>query len=358
MIEGKCYVKIIRMKKVLFLAITTLILGFGALTFFSLNDRQKSEITEMINSENLGGPKMEPHPLSIEALRNGEYPGSEIVIEQELPSGSNYKRYIVSYKSEGLKIYALLTVPTEEAPTGGYPVIIFNHGYIPPEQYRTTERYIAYTDGFSRNGYVLLRPDYRGHGNSEGRPSGGYGSNGYTIDVLNAVASVKKLEYVNPEKIGMWGHSMGGHITLRNMVVNKDIRAGVIWAGVVASYPDLLERWRRGSGSPTPFPTTSNRGGWRRGLIESYGTPLENPEFWNSISSNSYLSDISGPLQLHHGTADSSVPYEFSEILDKQMKDVGKASEIHIYPGDDHDITSNFSTAMNRSIEFFNKYLK
>ncbi len=105
------------MKKVLFLAITTLILGFGALTFFSLNDRQKSEITEMINSENLGGPKMEPHPLSIEALRNGEYPGSEIVIEQELPSGSNYKRYIVSYKSEGLKIYALLTVPTEEAPT-------------------------------------------------------------------------------------------------------------------------------------------------------------------------------------------------------------------------------------------------
>lgn len=75
-----------------------------------------------------------------------------INIEETLSSGSNYSRYIASYKSEGYKIYALLTIPTGEKPVSGWPVIIFNHGYIPPAQCRTTERYIAYTDAFSRKG--------------------------------------------------------------------------------------------------------------------------------------------------------------------------------------------------------------
>lgn len=305
-----------------------------------------------------GGPQDLLHPLSIESLRQGEYPGSDIVIEQTLPPADNYNRYIASYKSDGLKIYALLTIPNDNKPEKGYPVVIFNHGYIPPSQYRTTERYIAYTDAFSRNGYIVFRSDYRGHGNSEGQATGGYGSNGYTIDILNAVSSIKKFKEANPEKIGMWGHSMGGFITLRSMVTSKDIKAGVIWAGVVGSYPDLLNRWRRATGTPSPFPTNSNRGGWRRDLIERYGTPEENPEFWNSISANAYLKDISGPLQLHHGTADHSVPHILSEILDMQMEKAGQESELYLYPGDEHDIPVNFSIAMNRSVAFFDKYLK
>lgn len=261
----------------------------------------------------------------------------------------------MSYQSEGLKIRALLTIPKTEKPAGGFPVIIFNHGYIPPAEYKTTERYIAYVDGFARNGYIVLRSDYRGHDKSEGNPSGAYGSNGYTIDVLNAVASVKRLADANPEKVGMWGHSMGGYITLRNMVANKDIKAGVIWAGVVASYPDLLNNWRRGG--PTRIPQPGSRS-WRVALQEQYGSPETNPEFWNSISANSYVADISGPLQLHHGTADSSVPVEFSEKLAQQMKAAGKTVELYTYPGDDHNLEGNFNTAMDRSVKFFDTYLK
>ena len=178
-------------------------------------------------------------------MREQAYPGSDIVIEQKLQPGANYQRYRASYLSEGLKQYALLTVPNGTPPATGWPAIIFNHGYIPPEQYRTTERYVAYVDGFARNGYVVFRPDYRGHDQSEGNASGGYGSPDYTIDVLNALSSVKQYAAVDPERIGMWGHSMGGHITLRSMVTTQDIKAGVIWAGVVASYPDLMSRWRR-----------------------------------------------------------------------------------------------------------------
>jgi dipeptidyl aminopeptidase/acylaminoacyl peptidase len=288
-------------------------------------------------------------------MRQQEYPGSDIVVEQTLAPGANYNRYIASYQSEGSKIYALLTVPVGQKPKTGWPVIIFNHGYIPPAQYRTTERYVAYVDTFARNGYIVFKSDYRGHGSSEGNPAGGYGSPAYTIDVLNALSSIKRYKDADPNRIGMWGHSMGGSVTLRSMVVNKDIKAGVIWAGVVASYPDLLARWRRPSGGDSvPRAMT----GWRVSLTEQYGSPEENPKFWASISPNSYLADLSGPVQLHHGTADASVPLEFSETLNKQIKEVGKTVEFYTYQGNDHNISASFGVAMYRSIQFFDKYVK
>ncbi len=330
-----------------------------ALFFYSLKQKASLPIFQtndpMFVDEGVIGDDL--NELSIEKLRQGRYSGSDIVVEETLAPGSNYKRYIVSYKSEGLKIYALLTVPMANPPEGGFPAIVFNHGYIQPSQYRTTEKYVAYTDVFSRNGYVLIRPDYRGHGNSEGTANGAYGSSAYTIDVLNAVQSVKKYPGVNGEKIGMWGHSMGGHITLRNMVIGGDVKAGVIWAGVVGSYPDLMNNWRRSVAfSPPPLPSGARR--WRQVLTEKYGTPGQNPTFWDSISANSYLSDISGALQLHHGTGDSSVPFEFSKKLEEQMKAAGREVELYLYKDDDHNLSSNFSLAAKRSVEFFDKYLK
>ena len=75
----------------------------------------------------------------------------------------------------------------------------------------------------------------------------------------NAVSSIKKYPGVNPEKIGMWGHSLGGFLTLRAMVMSPDIKAGVIWAGVVGSYPDLINNWRRATGTPFPLPSGARR---------------------------------------------------------------------------------------------------
>ena len=297
-----------------------------------------------------------PHPLSIHAMRARDYPGSDIVIESVLNPGVNYNRYLVSYQSEGFKIYALMTIPNGEKPPMGWPVVIFNHGFIPPDVYVTTERYIAYVDLIARSGYIVFRSDYRGHGNSEGEAGGAYSRPDYTVDVLNAVASMKKHPDADPNRIGMWGHSMGGYITLRSMVTTSDIKVGVIWAGVVGTYSDLLYNWRRGTGSSVP--STPRPGSWRISLVEAYGSPEENPDFWNSISANSYLSEISGPLQLHHGTADADVPLEFSETLFFQMLDAGEYVEFYKYEGDNHNISNYFSTAMQRTIEFFDRYLK
>lgn len=301
-------------------------------------------------------PTATHHPLTIEAMRAREYPGSDITIEQTLDPGVNYSRYYVSYRSEGLKIYALMTVPNGEKPATGWPVIIFNHGYIPPDVYRTTERYVAYVDLIARSGYIVFRSDYRGHDRSEGEARGAYSTPDYTVDVLNAVASMKRYPEADPNRIGMWGHSMGGYITLRAMVISKDIKAGVIWGGVVAPYADLLTQWRRGPGV-APIPTPSARS-WRSSWVQQYGSPEENPAFWNSISANSYLNDISGPLQLHHGTADVEVPLEFSETLYFEMLNANKYVELYKYPDDNHNISNYFRTAMQRSIEFFDRFVK
>ena len=292
-------------------------------------------------------------PLQIDAMRAREYPGSDIIIEATLDPGANYSRYYVSYLSEGLKIYALMTIPNGQKPTTGWPVIIFNHGYIPPAVYRTTERYIAYVDQIASSGYIVFKSDYRGHDRSEGAAGGVYTGPNYSIDVLNAVAAMKRHPDTDPTRIGMWGHSMGGYITLRSMVVSQDIKAGVIWAGVVASYPDLFTRWNPGARSTAPA-----QGSWVHSLQQRYGSVEQNPEFWNSISANAYVSDLNRPIQLHHGTADHDVPWEFSQMLYDEMLEANQVAEFYTYEGDNHNISNYFSLAMQRTIEFFDRYLK
>jgi dipeptidyl aminopeptidase/acylaminoacyl peptidase len=245
---------------------------------------------------------------------------------------------------------------------------MFNHGYIPPVQYATTERYVAYQDGFARSGYITFKSDYRGHGQSEGQAAGGYGSNGYTIDVLNALATLElytrgvtppvKNLFVDRNRIGMWGHSMGGFITLRAMVVRPEIKAGVIWGGVVASYPDLIGEWRKLLPNRTLPSRPPNARSWRQLLVREYGEPNDTNPFWKTLSANNYLSDISGPVQLHSGTLDEEVPYQFSEKLEKQLKAKGKTVELYLYEGDNHNINGNFNLAEQRSIDFFDKYVK
>jgi uncharacterized protein len=298
-----------------------------------------------------------PHPMSIIGLRQVDYPGSEITIERELERGSNYSRYYASYLSQGLRIYALLTVPDGEMPPGGWPAIVFNHGYIPPDVYRTTERYIAYVDNLARSGYIVFRIDYRGHDRSEGQATGAYGDPGYTHDVLNAVTALKQFRWSIPKRIGMWGHSMGGYLTLRAMVISPDVQAGVIWGGVVASYPDLLDHLAASGHQRWPNPSRRVPAGARTGwtlLRHPRKTPAS-----GAVSSNSYLSDISGPVQLHHGTADESVPLIFSELLyAASCRQPAKRSSCTLTPATTTTSPTTSSAAMARTIEFFNTYLK
>ena len=293
------------------------------------------------------------YPLSIDYLRQQHYPGSPLEIVQKLAGGSTYAEYLVSYKSEELTIYGTLSVPAGKMPASGWPVVLFVHGYIEPAIYQGTERYEAFVDAIASAGYIVFRPDLRGHGDSEGVAYGAYGDPGYTIDVLNAVASIKTFAEADGERIGIFGHSMGGYITARAMVVSHNIKAGVIWSGVVASYEELVADW--GSADSTiaegELPVA-------RVLLNREGTPQTNPDFWASLSATSYLQDLSGPLQLHHGSDDSDVPMRFSDQFYRDLITAGQGAEYYVYAGDDHNLSASFEVAMRRSLAFLDAHVK
>ena len=173
--------------------------------------------------------------------------------------------------------------------------------------------------------------------------------------------SVKKLEYVNPDKIGMWGHSMGGYITLRSMVIRDDIKAGVIWAGVIGSYEEIFNFWNSRSSDFQPSPreqAARNRRSSEK-MVEENGPPTSTSPFWNSIAPIYYVKDISGPLQLHQGTADAEVPVTYHRSVEKALTAEGKTVEAYEYEGADHNLSgAAFGPAITRSIEFFDRYLK
>jgi dipeptidyl aminopeptidase/acylaminoacyl peptidase len=245
-----------------------------------------------------------------------------------------------------------------DPPEDGFKAIVFNHGYIPPEVYRTTERYIAYVDYLARNGFVVFKIDYRGHGNSEGVPSGGYFSPGYTIDAISALKSLQGLDYVDPDGIGMWGHSMAGNLVLRAMLIEPDIKAGVIWAGAVYSYDDFFtyginDRTYRPPATPENFQENEHLSNSRT-VFETYGWPDTNELYWQAVSLTKNIEYLSSPLQLHHAENDEVVTINYSHNLAAVLSGNEKAYEFFIYDGGGHNLISPwFDQAMLRTVQFF-----
>ena len=300
--------------------------------------------------------------LTIEYLRGLEITGSEITFEQELDPTYYYKQYIVSYISEGNKIYALLTIPTGDPPEGGFKSIVFNHGYIPPAAYRTTERYTAYVDYLSRYGFVVLKIDYRGHGQSQGEPSGSYFSPGYTIDAIAALKSLQTLGIIDPQGIGMWGHSMAGNLVLRAMEIEPDIKAGVIWAGAVYSYDDFVKYGINDTTYRPPLSSDdqadSDPRRRSREIFDTYGRPDTQVDYWKAVSLTENLEYLNQPIQLHHAQDDTVVNIAYSYDLAVALQENGKEYEFYIYDGGGHNLISPyFDQAMLRTIEFFRNHL-
>lgn len=300
--------------------------------------------------------------LTIQYLRSLEIKGSEILFEEKLADRSNYHQHLVSYISEGNKIYGLLTIPFGDPPEGGFKAIVFNHGYIPPTAYRTTERYSAYVDYLARSGFVVFKIDFRGHGKSEGEPSGSYFSPGYTIDAISALKSLQKLKIVDPNGIGMWGHSMAGNLVLRAMLIEPEIKAGVIWAGAVYSYDDLV-KYGIDDNTYSPPATPENQETpdprqQRRQIFDTYGSPDSEVAYWQAVSLTNNIQYLNRPLQLHHAEDDSVVNIGFSTELAAVLKENGKDYEFYRYEEGGHNLISPyFDQAMLRTVAFFRKYL-
>jgi len=183
-----------------------------------------------------------------------------------------------------------------------------------PGSYRM---YYSLCQYFAQQGYVILTPDYRGSsGFSREWATGVHMAVGVgdTADVASSAEYLKTLQYVDPDRIGVFGLSYGGFLTLQALTVDPTLwRAGVDVAGVVdwATY---------GAGYTTP----------------RLGTPVENPEIYRVSAPIYHMDKLRRPLLILHGTNDRNVAFRDSlRVIDELLK-LHKSFEMGVYPGEIH----------------------
>ena len=286
---------------------------------------------------------------SIPVMAEKEFEGSDLKLDKALKETDEYTSYLATYKSEGLKISAVMNVPKSKGPL---PIIILNHGYMDPKVYKSGSGVPRELDYFAKHGYVVFQSDYRGYGTSDLDPSNDVRPrSGYVEDDLNAISALKKsdLDFLDKENIGMLGHSMGGGIALNIMVTKPDsAKAYVLLAPIHSDYKVNFDKWVK-----TEWPETAQQ------FYRIYGTYKEKPEIWESFSAKNYFDRINAPVMLHQGSADSQVPAEWSRDLFRDLKDHKKDVAYHEYPGEEHVFSSGaHSVAMKKTLSFFDKELK
>ncbi len=305
-------------------------------------------------------PSATPFPfqeLTIPYLRSREYK-STLGELTKYSDHASYTAYLTSYNSDGLKINGMLTIPKGEALSGGHPAIVFVHGYIAPSIYQTTTRYNDYVDYLARSGFVVFKIDLRGHGESQGEAGGAYYSSDYIIDTLNAYSALQTVDFIDPGKIGLWGHSMAGNVTFRSFIAKTDIPAVVIWAGAGYTYSDLLDYRLMDTSYRAPQQSTE-RARKRQLLREAYGD--FNPEsiFWKQVAPTNYLNGVRGAISLQHAVDDSVVSIEYSRNLKKILDSSTISNELNEYQSGGHNLSGrSFTQAMQKTVEFFKKNLK
>ena len=139
----------------------------------------------------------------------------------------------------------------------------------------------------------------------------------------------------------MWGHSMGGGIAGRVMVLRPDIKAFALFAPISADVEDNF------------YELKSEEVEW---LHHTYGEASSTA--YRAMSPIDYFGDVSAPVQLHHGTADTAVSIGFSEKMFAALNRSGKTAEFFRYLGEPHEFAGDWQLAADRTLEFFDRYVK
>lgn len=255
--------------------------------------------------------------------------------------------------ADGKSVPGWLFVPKDLDRTKKHPVILWIHGDGINQNYdgwhveRNYAVYYSFHQYLLQKGYIVFAPDYRG--------STGYGRDwrdGVYMDIGDRDAKdawmaanyLKTLDYVDPDRIGVWGLSYGGFFTLIAMTDQPTLfRAGVDVAGVV----DYVMYY----GDPY-------HGEWTASRI---GTPEQNPQVYANASPLSHIDQLQRPLLVLHGTADVNVPYlESVRLIDEALKkNKGDLLQFMMYPGEFHyfDREHVLRDAWHRVDDFFGQQL-
>jgi hypothetical protein len=330
----------------------------------------------------------QPKPLlayTITTLKFHPYQAREIVIERELSETDEYVSYLFTFQPLGRKMSGQINIP-KTALGASAPAIVMNRGYAPVENYYTGFGTKNAAAEFAKAGYVTVAPDWFGFGESDPEPEDTWqGRFEKPIVVVELIKTLREQPIVIPDAsalaidgVGLWGHSNGGQISLTTLAVMSEPIPTTLWAPVTAPFPYSIM-----------YPTydEADEGKANRKWISLFEREYDVFEF----SVTKHLDQLTGPIQIHHGSADKDALKEWSDVFvsnitqeNLRREEVRRAQasasatplataagdtptatplpEIEMmyyeYPGTDHNLRPNWNTAVERDITFFNQHLK
>jgi dipeptidyl aminopeptidase/acylaminoacyl peptidase len=256
---------------------------------------------------------------------------------------------VIAYKArDGADVYARLFTPemigARRDPRK--PAVVFVHGagYLQNahKYWSTYYREYMFHNILASRGYVVLDPDYRA--------SSGYGRDWRTAiyrhmgghdlnDVVDGARFLVQTEKVDPKRIGVYGGSYGGFITLMAMFTTPDVFA----AGAALRPVTDWSHYNHGY--------TSN----------ILNTPLVDPEAYRKSSPIFHADGLKGRLLILHGMVDTNVFFQDSVRLVQRLIELRKENwEIAPYPVENHGFTEETSWAdeYKRILRLFEETLR
>lgn len=253
---------------------------------------------------------------------------------------------MVTYTSfDGTRISALVTMPANLKRDGSNPAIVIPHG---GPTGKTDDYFDDIAAALASRGFIIIAPNFRG--------STGYGKafqaanyddmgGGDLKDVIAAKQFLVQSGYVDPKRVGIFGGSYGGFMTL--MAIGKapdEFAAGVQWFGIInwrTMYRDMDEVLKA----------------YLRSLM---GTPEENPEGYDRASPLTYIANAKAPLLTIQGDNDIRVPRGQAQEVDDILKAKGNTVETVFYPAEGHGFRKreNQLDSLKRTVDWFERHLK
>ena len=234
---------------------------------------------------------------------------------------------LVDYvNADGKHLKAILTRPENFDPSKRYPMLV----YIYEQLTNNLHRYVAPAPGGSSinvtryvsNGYVILQPDIV--------YDLGYPGQSALKCVLPAVQKALSMGFIDPERIGIQGHSWGGYqiaymITRTNIF--RAVEAGAAVDDMFGGYGGI--RWGTGMSRAFQYEKTQSRIGV---------PPWQNPMLYLENSPLFYIENIHTPYLTMANDEDDAVPWQQGIQFFTAMRRLGKEAYMFTYNGEKHGL--------------------
>ncbi|MDY7108849.1 MAG: alpha/beta fold hydrolase [Planctomycetota bacterium] len=244
-----------------------------------------------------------------------------------LPSGYAGVESVWFDSADGTRLYGWFVPARDGTETADAATIIHAHGNA-----GNLLDHFYFSEFFPPAGFNLFIFDYRGYGQSEGAARK---REDLIADTEAALDAMLARGDVDPRRIGLFGHSLGGAIGLNVMADRPEIRAAVITASFTS--------WRQMAASALvhgdPGAVSSAVAGV---FIRDHLRPID------------AIARIDRPILIVHGDADPIVPIGHG----RGLAAAGPTAELEVMPGGGHnDLRDTHRKAETVPIEFFRRHL-